>query len=300
LEIGEWVMGISIGKSKYKNKRQLNRSKIGNTGVYVLLTLLGAFMLLPMIYTISSSLKPLDELWVFPIRFLVRNPTSKNFRELFRVLSTSIVPFSRYLFNTVFVSVVGTAGHVILASMCAYALAKHTFPGSKIMFQVIVITLLFNASVTAIPNFMMMTWLRLIDSYWALILPAFGSTLGLYLMKQFMEQMLNDSILEASRIDGAGEWRILWTIAMPMVKPAWLTLIIFSFRDLWNIGGTTYIYTEQMKTFNYAMSQIIAGGIARAGVGGAAAVVMMFVPVSVFILTQSNIVETMGASGMKE
>lgn len=285
---------------KHTKKKQLNRSRIGNTGVYIILTLLGAFMLLPMIYTISSSLKPLDELWVFPPRFFVRNPTLKNFKELFRVLSSSVVPFSRYLFNTTLIAVVGTAGHVILASMCAYSLAKHTFPGSKLMFNIIVITLLFNASVTAIPNFMVMTWFRLLDSYWSLILPAFGSTLGLYLMKQFMEQMLHDSIIEASRIDGAGEWKIFWNIAMPMVKPAWLTLIIFSFKDLWNIGGTTYIHTEEMKTFNYAMSQILSGGIARAGVGGAAAVVMMLVPISVFIFTQSNIVETMGASGMKE
>lgn len=283
-----------------KRSRQLNRSAIGNTGIYFILTLLGAFMVLPLIYTVSSALKPLDELWVFPPRFFVRNPTMKNFRDLFRVLSGSIVPFSRYLFNTAFISVVGTLGHVILASMCAYALSKHTFPGSKLMFRIIVITLLFNAAVTAIPNFMMMTWLHLLDTYWALIVPAFGSSLGLYLMKQFMEQMLHDTILEAARIDGAGEWSIFWRIAMPMVKPAWLTLIIFSFRDLWNMGGTTYIHSEQLKTFNYAMGQILAGGIARAGVGAAAAVVMMVVPVTVFILTQSNIVETMGASGMKE
>ena len=283
-----------------KGKKQLNRSRLGNTGVYIILTILGLFMLLPMIYTVSSSLKPLDELWVFPPRFLVRNPTEENFKELFRVLSGSVVPFSRYLFNTALISVVGTAGHVLLASMCAYALAKLKFPGSNLMFQVIVITLLFNATVTRIPNFMIMTWLHLLDNYASLILPAFGSTLGLYLMKQFMEQMLNDSLLEAARMDGAGEWRIFSKIAMPMVKPAWLTLIIFSFRDLWNIGGTTYIHTEELKTLNYAMSQILAGGIARAGVGGAAAVVMMIVPVSVFILAQSNVVETMGASGMKE
>lgn len=283
-----------------KKQKQLNRSRLGNFGIYLILTILGIFMLLPMIYTVSSSLKPLDELWVFPPRFLVRNPTTENFKELFRVLSDSVVPFSRYLFNTVLVSVTGTAGHVILASMCAYALAKHKFPGSKRMFKIIVITLMFNGTVTAIPNFMVMTWLRLLDNYASLILPAFGSTLGLYLMKQFMEQMVNDSLLEAARIDGAGEWKIFWHLVMPLVKPAWLTLIIFSFKDLWNIGGTVYIHTEELKTFNYAMSQILSGGIARAGVGSAAAVIMMVVPVAVFIMSQSNVVETMGASGMKE
>ena len=142
-----------------KKQKQLNRSRLGNFGIYLILTILGIFMLLPMIYTVSSSLKPLDELWVFPPRFLVRNPTTENFKELFRVLSDSVVPFSRYLFNTVLVSVTGTAGHVILASMCAYALAKHKFPGSKLMFKIIVITLMFNGTVTAIPNFMVMTWL---------------------------------------------------------------------------------------------------------------------------------------------
>ena len=159
---------------------------------------------------------------------------------------------------------------------------------------------MFNATVTEIPNFMIMTWLHLLDTYAALILPAFGYTLGLYLMKQFMEQMINDAVIEAARIDGAGEFRIFWQLVMPLVKPAWLTLIIFSFKNLWNIGGTVYIQTEQLKTFNYAMSQILAGGIARAGVGSAAAVIMMLVPITVFILTQRNVVETMGASGMKE
>ncbi len=288
-----------MAKKKRKAK-QLNRSRLGNFGVYFILTILGIFMLLPMVYTISSSLKPLDELWVFPPKFFVSNPTMENFRELFRVLSDSVVPFTRYLFNTVLISVIGTIGHVILASMCAYALSKHKFPGSKAMFKIIVTTLMFNATVTAIPNFMIMSWLNLLDTYWSLILPAFGSSLGLFLMKQFMEQMLNDSVIEAARIDGAGEWTIFWRIVMPLVKPGWLTLIVFSFKDLWNIGGTVYVHTEELKSFNYAMSQIISGGIARAGVGSAAAVIMMIVPISVFILTQSNVVETMGASGLKE
>ncbi len=283
-----------------KRTKQLNRSFAGNLGVVLVLALFGAFMILPLIYTISQSLKPLDELWVFPPRFFVRQPTGKNFQDLFRLLDDSMVPFSRYIFNTVVISVVGTFGHVVLASMCAFALSKHEFPGSKLMFKLIVLALLFNASVTAIPNFMMMTWLHLLDNPLALIVPAFGSSLGLYLMKQFMEQMVQDSVLEAARIDGAGEWRVFWGIVMPTVKPAWLTLIIFSFKDLWNIGATNYIYSENLKTLNYAMSQILAGGIARAGVGAAAAVIMMIVPITVFIITQSNVVETMGASGMKE
>lgn len=289
-----------MAKKPAKRTKQLNRSFAGNMGVYTILLILGIFMLLPLVYTLISSVKPLEEYWVFPPKFTVSNPTLKNFKELFSVLSDARIPFSRYLFNTVFISFLGTGGHVILASMCAFALSKHKFPGSKFMFQIVVLALMFNATVTRIPNFIIMSKLNLIDTYWALIVPAFGSSLGLYLMKQFMDQMVNDSVLESARMDGAGEFRIFWKMVMPIVKPAWLTLIIFSFRDLWNIGSNTFIQSEQYKTLNYAMSQVLAGGVARAGAGAAACVIMMVVPVTVFIITQSNVVETMGTSGMKE
>ena len=283
-----------------KRTKQLNRSLAGNLGVYTVLFILAVFMVLPLVYTLVSSVKPLEEYWVFPPKFTVDHPTMKNYKDLFTMLTDSMIPFSRYLFNTAFVSIIGTAGHVILSSMCAFGLAKHKFPGSKMMFSMVVLALMFNTTVTRIPNFIIMSKLNMLDTYAALIVPAFGSSLGLYLMKQFMDSMVNDSVLESARIDGAGEWRVFWRMVMPMVKPAWLTLIIFSFRDLWNIGSTTYIQSEPLKTLNYVMSQISAGGVARAGAAAAAGVIMMIVPITVFIITQSNVVETMGSSGMKE
>lgn len=285
---------------KRLTKRRLNRSLGGDICINLILLLFGAFMALPLIYAISSSLKPLDELWVYPPRFFVNNPTGKNYSDLFNILSTSRVPFSRYIFNTVFVSVVGTGGHVILSSMCAYALCKHKFRGQKIIFNLVVLSLMFSATVTMIPNFIIMAKLGWVNTLAALIVPAFGSPLGLYLMKQFMEQMVHDSILEAARIDGAGEFRIFFRIVMPMVKPAWLTLIIFSFQNLWNMGSTTYIYREDLKTLNYAMSQILSGGVTRVGASAAAAVLMMIVPIVLFVFTQSNVVETLATSGMKD
>jgi ABC-type glycerol-3-phosphate transport system permease component len=204
------------------------------------------------------------------------------------------------VFNTVFVSVLGTFGHVLLASMCAYALCKHKFRGQKVIFQIIVLSLMFNARVTEIPNFIIMARLGWVDTLASLVIPAFGAPLGLYLMKQFMEQMVPNAMLEAARIDGAGEYRIFWGIVMPMVKPAWLTLIIFEFQALWNIGSSTYIYREDLKTLNYAMSQILASGVTRVGAASAASVLMMIVPVLLFVFTQSNIVETLATSGMKD
>ena len=289
-----------MAKQYKQSTTRVNRSLGGDIGLFLVLMIFGSLMVLPMIYAVISSLKPLDELWIFPPRFWVSNPTFKNFSDLFKNLSESWVPFSRYIFNTFFVSIVGTFGHVILASLAAYALSKKRFLGSNVMFKVIVLSLMFSASVTGIPTFIIMSKLSLIDTYWSIILPAFSSTLGLYLMKQFMELMVKDAIIEAAKIDGAGEFRIFWTIVMPMVKPAWLTLIVFSFQGLWNATGATYIYSEQLKSLNYAVGQIVSAGIARAGTGAAAIVFMMILPILVFIFTQSNIVETMSSSGIKE
>ena len=283
-----------------KHKVVLARSAGGDAGISVILILLGIFMFLPLYYVVIQSLKPLDELWMFPPRFYVVSPTLKNFSDLFTLMNISWVPFSRYIFNTVFTSVAGTFGHLLLASMAAYALAKIKFPGRNAMFQTVQLSLMFNATVTGIVNFILISAIGWLDTYWALIVPAWASTLGLYLMKQFMDTNVNDSVLESARLDGSGEFRTFWTIAMPLVKPAWLTLIIYSFQGLWNAGASTYIYSEQFKSFNYAIGQITAGGIRRAGASAAAQVIMMMVPIVVFVVSQSNIIETMGSSGMKD
>ena len=257
-------------------------------------------MFLPMLYVIMQSLKPLDELWNYPPRFYVVNPTFRNFRDLFILMNDSWVPFSRYIFNTVFTSVGGTFGHLFIASMCAYSLAKIKFPGAKGTFKLIRTSLMFHATVTAVASFILMSAFHMVDSYWAIIIPAWGDTLGLYLMKQFMDSNVPDTVLESARLDGASELRTYWVIAMPMVKPAWLTLIVECFRKLWNAGSSIYIYSEQLKSFNYAIGQITAGGIKRAGASAAATVLMMIVPILVFVVSQSNIIETMGSSGMKD
>lgn len=254
-------------------------------------------MSLPLVYTVSNAFKPLSELFIFPPRLWVRNPTFDNFRDLFVLMARSRMPFSRYLFNTIFISVAGTAGHVIMASLAAYALSKHDFPGRQLMFNVVVLSLMFAPQVTAIPNYLIMSKLGWVDSHAAIIVPAWASSLGLYLMKQFMDQV-PDSLLDAARIDGASEFRVFWQIVLPTVKPAWLTLIILSFQSLWGETGGRFIYSEQLKTLPYAMSQMVSGGIARAGVGAAVGLLMMIVPITVFLINQSNVVETMSTSGM--
>jgi len=283
-----------------KGTHALNRSLGGDIAINVILIIFGAFMFIPMFYAILQSLKPLDELWMFPPRFFVVNPTLKNYGDLFRLMSTSWVPFSRYIFNTILISSVGTFGNLVLSSLSAYALMKIKFPGREWMFKVIQLSLMFNATVTSITNFLTMSAFGWVDTYLAILVPAFCTTLGLYLMAQFVDSTIPDTVLESARLDGAGEFKTFWSIAMPMVKPAWLTLIIFSFQGLWNMGASIYIQSEQLKTFSYAIGQIIAGGIVRAGAGAASTVIMMIVPITVFVISQSNIIETMASSGMKD
>ena len=283
-----------------KHRVVLNRSYGGDIGIGFFLFLMGLFLFIPMYYTVIQSLKPLDELWMFPPRFYVTSPTFNNFKDLFNLMNTSWVPFSRYIFNTVFISVSGTFGNLLLSSMCAYALAKIKFPGRNTIFALIVASLMFHSTVSAIANFITLSWLGWIDTYLARIVPAWCTSLGLYLMKQFMETNVNNAVLESARIDGATEWKTFWVIAMPMVKPAWLTLVCYSFKDLWNSGASIYIQSEQLKSFNYAVSQLVSDGISRQGASAAATVISMLVPILVFVISQSNIIETMGSSGMKD
>ena len=278
----------------------LNRSAGGDTGITVMLTILGVFMFLPMYYVVIQSFKPLDELFMFPPRFYVINPTFDNYTDLFALMSTSWVPFSRYVFNTVFITLCGTVGNLICSSMAAYALAKLRFPGRNAIFQIIVMSLMFHSTVNTVTHFIILSSFGWVDTYLARIVPSLASTMGLYLMKQFMESSVPDTVLESARLDGASEFRTFLTIAMPMVKPAWLTLIIECFRGLWNSGASAYIHSEELKTINYAIGQITSGSIARSGAEAAATVIMMIVPIAIFVINQSKIIETMGSSGMKD
>lgn len=283
----------------FRIQRRLNRSLTVSFLLFVVLGLFGAFMALPLIYTVNNAFKPLDEIFIFPPRFFVVNPTLNNFFDLAVLMSDSWVPFSRYISNTLFITIVGTAGHLILASAAAYPLAKYRFPGSQTLFSIVVLSLMFSPHVTAVPNYMVMSWLGWIDTHTSLIVPALAWSLGLFLMKQFMEQ-IPDAILEAAKIDGASEYRIFWQIVMPNVKPAWLTLMILQFPALWGSDGGNFIYSENLKTLNYALGQITQGGIARAGVGAAVALIIMIVPMTLFVISQSSVIRTMATSGLKD
>ena len=280
-------------------RRKPNRSIWGDIFLYLFLAFVALVMAFPIIYAVGSAMKPLDELFKFPPTILPQNPTFDNFSDLFVTMGKSWVTFSRYLFNTVFITAVGTAGHLLVASMAAFVLAKYEFPGGPLFFKLVTIAMMFTGYVTVIPNYLIINALGWVDTYWAIISPAFASPMGLFLMKQFMEG-LPTALIEAAKIDGANEWRVFSEIVMPNVKPAWMTLIIFSVQGLWNNRASTYIYSEEKKTLVYALQQIQGGGIARTGQGAAVLVVVMIVPIAIFIFSESQILETMASSGLKD
>lgn len=293
------ITANEVYHKKLIKRRKPNRSIAGDFFLYVFLLGMALIMVFPLVYAVNSALKPLDELFMFPPKIFAKHPTLDNFSDLFVTMGKSWVTFSRYLFNTVFITVVGTAGHLIVASMGAFVLSKYDFPGNRTFFKIVTVSMMFTGYVTAIPNYLIINGLGWVDTYWAIIIPAFASPMGLFLMKQFMEG-LPMSLIEAAKIDGANEWKVFMGIVMPNVKPAWMTLIIFSVQGLWNNRASTFIYSEERKTLVFALQQIQGGGIARTGQGAAVLIVVIIVPIITFILSESQVLETMASSGLKD
>ena len=276
-----------------------NRSTAGSVTLLVCLFLLALVMLFPVVFMVSNAFKPINELFIFPPRLFVIQPTMDNFYDLSELLADSLVPFSRYIFNTLFIVVLGSVGHILLSCMAAFPLAKFRFPGSKTLSSIVLMSLMFSSAVTAVPNYVMMSYLGLVNTYWSVILPAFAMSLGLFLMKNFMEQVPT-ALIDAASIDGASYFGMLWRVVMPAVKPAWITLFIVSFQSLWGATGGNFIYTENLKPLPAMLSQLTGSGVARTGVVAATSLLMFTVPVVLFVISQSNVLETMATSGIKE
>lgn len=281
-----------------KGAKRVSRSRFGNVMVVLFLLFLGVVMILPLYYMVISSIKPINELFYFPPKFYVIKPTLSNFVSLIKLQAQSEVPFERYLFNSVFVTIVSTVGYVFIASMAAYALEKQKFPLRKVITQGVVIAILFRPEVMSVPQYILMSKMHIIDTYWALILPAMAGSFGVFLLQQFLETV-PDEMIEAGRIDGASEFAIYFRLVMPMLKPAWMTIVIFTFISTWNINGVQFIYSESMKMLPAMLSSLSTAGIARTGVAAAVGVIMMVPPITIFLCSENSIVETMAHSGMK-
>jgi ABC-type glycerol-3-phosphate transport system permease component len=272
-------------------------------GINLLLLVYGMFAATPLLYTISTAFKPMDEMFLFPPRFWVRRPTLSNFAELFQAMSGTIVPSSRYLFNSVIVTGITVLGILVVQSMAAYPLARNRFRGRGLIMFLTTAAFMFAPYVTTIPRFLVVNGLRLTDTYLSLIVPTLAQPFMVFLLVNFMGQV-PESLLEAARMDGAGGWFIYRRILIPLVKPALFTVLILTFVGVWNDTFTplVYIRREVMKTFPVALTTIGggAGTVARTGATGASALLTALPTIVIFVLVQRSVLQTMAFSGIKE
>ena len=285
----------------YAQYKRFTRSRAGNVVYFSFLFLMGLFSMLPLVYCICTAFKPLDELLIFPHRFFVSRPTLANFTVLPTLLEKMRIPFSRYMFNSIFISIVSTFLNIFVSSMAAFTLSKSKLKFRNAFFWIVQFSLLYNGTTLGVPQYLIFSKLGIIDTYWVYILPAIPSSMGAFLIKQYVDSGVPDTIMEAARIDGANVFVIYWRIIMPMIKPAWMTQLLFSFQGIWSITPTAgTVFSENLKTLPYVMGSVSAGGTARSGAAMACTVLLMLPPILVYFVSQSNVMETMGSAGIKE
>ncbi len=287
----------------YKGKR-INPVKFerGQIKIIILLLPMVIFMGLPLLYIFMHAFKPMEELFAFPPKFFVRNPTLENFTKLFKFSRTSGIPMSRYIFNSVIVTVVTVLLSLLLTTMSAFALSKIKFKGRELMIEINQVAIMFVGTAVLIPRFMVISNIGLIDSIWAHILPLVAVPVALFLVKQFVDQV-PDSLLEAAYMDGATDFQVYRKVIIPMIRPAISTATILVFQQVWTNTETSnyYFNDDSMKTLSFYMNSLVNANNTVAGQGmSAAATLIMFVPnLILFIILQNGVMNTMASSGIK-
>lgn len=277
-----------------------SRSKLGNVMMFIFLLIFGIFSMMPLVLMVSNSLKPINELYMYPQHFLPVAPTTASYKTLFNLLTETWIPFTRYLTNTVFITFIVIVGRVIVCSIAAYPLAKLKFKGKAILNSLIMFSLMFSTTINDIANYIIVDALGWVDTYFAVIIPLVGNSLGLFIIRNYTSAAIHDSLLEAARLDGCDEIGCYFKIVMPLIRPAWLTVTILTIQEVWGATHTIYLYSEELKTLPYALSQITSGNMLKQGAAQAGSVLMLVIPVIVFLFSQARMINAMGTSGIKE
>lgn len=286
-------------KGKHINPQRFDRGQIK---ILLFLLPLTVFMALPIVFIVNHAFKPMEELFAFPPTFFVRHPTLDNFTRLVKFSRTSGVPLSRYLFNSLAVTVITVVLSLLLTTLSAFALSKIRFRGREMMLKINQLAIMFVATAVLIPRYLVICGLGLIDTVWAHVLPLLAMPVALFLVKQFTDQV-PDSLIEAAHLDGANDLQVYWNIVLPIIRPAIATAMVLVFQQVWTNMETSSYFTndESMKTLTFYMNTLVNANNTVAGQGvAAAASLIMFVPnLVLFILCQSSVMNTMATSGIK-
>lgn len=290
---------MSFGGTKI-NPVKFHRSQLK---FYLVLLPMAIFMAMPIVFIVNHALKPLEELFAFPPRFFVSSPTTDNFRELGRITQTAGVPLSRYMFNSMFVTAAAVILSIILSLCAGYVMSKKSGPAVRKLFSINQVALMFVPIAATIPRYILIVQLGIYDTFWVHVLPMLAMPVGLFLLKQFIDQ-IPSALIDSARIDGASDYKIVSKIVSPMVMPAMATVGILTFQAVWNSieSSAYYIETETLRTATYFLTHLTATtGNTAAGAGvAAAASLLLFVPnLIIFIIFQTKVMNTMAHSGIK-
>lgn len=273
----------------------------GQLKFYCILLPLAMFMVLPVIMTVNRAFMPLGELFAFPPHIFAKDPTLNNFKSLFAVSSTTGVPLSRYLLNSVIVTLLTVLLNLMITIFGAYAFAKKRFKGKNLLFEINQLALMFVPTAVAISRYLVIVELELTDTWLVHVLPLAAMPVGLFLVKQFMDQ-IPDALIEAAVIDGANELTIISKIVVPVVRPALATSVVLTFQQVWMAveASNNYITDDSMRTLAYFLNSLSTNNTVAAAGMAAAASVILFVPnLIIFVCMQSQVMNTMSHSGIK-
>ena len=269
---------------------------------YLILLPVLIITILPILFTISHAFKPIEELYAYPPKFFASRISLDNFRALVNATSQTDIPFGRYLFNSIFVSIAVILLSLFLSSLAAFAFTYLNFKGKKFLYAANQLAIMFIAIAVAVPRFMIITYLGIANTYFAHIIPLIAMPVGIFLLKQFMEQIPRE-LNEAAIIDGATKWQVYWHVTIPMIKPALATVSILAFQLVWNNVETSnlYIVDEALKTLPYYFGTLTlsTNSIAAQGIQAAASLIIFLPNLILFIILQKHVMNTMAYSGIK-
>lgn len=263
---------------------------------------LAIFMILPIIYIICHAFKPVEELFAFPPKFFVTRPTLDNFRDLMKASQTSGIPLSRYVFNSMIVTLADVVLSIVLSTSAGFALSKLKFKGKEALMELNNMALMFVPVAVMIPRYLIINQMGMTNNYLAHVLPLVAMPVSLFLVKQFIDQ-IPDALIDAAYMDGANDFIVYWKIIFPLVRPAVATSAILAFQQVWVNVETSNLYMSEdgLRTLAFYMNTLTNVNNTVAGQGvAAAATLIMFVPnLLMFIICQKSVMNTMAHSGIK-
>jgi ABC-type glycerol-3-phosphate transport system permease component len=266
-------------------------------------TALAAFMSLPILFIFNHAFKPQNELFLFPPKFLVQEPTLRNFELLFLHASNATVPFTRYLFNSLLVAGLGLLGVILVSTMAAYVLGKYRFHFKGLILSLITLSLMFAPETVGIPRYLIISGLGMNNTYFGHLLPLLASPVAVFLLIGFISQ-IPDELIEAAKIDGASHGLIFARIIIPLSAPAIATIAILTFQAVWGDmeTSTLFMQEETMRTLAFYVNSLISGlqnSVAGQNMAAAAGLLLFLPNLIIFLIFQKRVLETMVHSGIK-